>query len=298
MVPNSLVVGTVTHNDECQGFSTAPGRKRPVVTWAVIIGEEQEAMLGKQWGWEGPQVTASLLMLSNLDGVFLFACLFIWLCLLRHGMWDLVPWPRIEPGPSALEAWSLSHQTSREVPRWGLDEALSAWGTFYSRSFCFDQQRICVWSLQLCLTLCDTMDYSLPGSSVHGILQARILEWSAVSSIFPTQGSNPYLLGLLHWQMDSLPLAPSSRQAYDVLWSLLIFPGIMVQWAWRAWDRPLLVPSLPFPLILVSLAQTCYLSCLCWLHRMKIMSLHWLLSRNKSSPLPVICLWLNTLCLL
>jgi len=35
-------------------------------------------------------------------------------------------------------------------------------------------------SLQLCLTLCDLMDCSLPGSSVHGILQARILEWVAV----------------------------------------------------------------------------------------------------------------------
>ena len=33
----------------------------------------------------------------------------------------------------------------------------------------------------LCLTLCDPMDHSLPGSSVHGIFQARILEWVAVS---------------------------------------------------------------------------------------------------------------------
>ena len=33
---------------------------------------------------------------------------------------------------------------------------------------------------QLCLTPCSPMDYSLPGSSVHGILQARILEWVAV----------------------------------------------------------------------------------------------------------------------
>ena len=36
--------------------------------------------------------------------------------------------------------------------------------------------------LQLCPTLCDPMDCSLPGSSVHGILQARILEWVAVPS--------------------------------------------------------------------------------------------------------------------
>ena len=34
---------------------------------------------------------------------------------------------------------------------------------------------------QLCLTLCDPVDCNLPGSSVHGILQARILEWVAIS---------------------------------------------------------------------------------------------------------------------
>ena len=34
---------------------------------------------------------------------------------------------------------------------------------------------------QLCPTLCDAMDCSLPGSSVHGLLQARILEWVAIS---------------------------------------------------------------------------------------------------------------------
>ena len=33
---------------------------------------------------------------------------------------------------------------------------------------------------QLCLTPCDPMDYSPPGSFVHGILQARILEWAAM----------------------------------------------------------------------------------------------------------------------
>ena len=38
-----------------------------------------------------------------------------------------------------------------------------------------------VQSLQLCPTLCDFMDSSLPGSSVHGILQARILEWVAIA---------------------------------------------------------------------------------------------------------------------
>ena len=38
------------------------------------------------------------------------------------------------------------------------------------------------------LTLCDPVDCSLPGSSIHGILQARILEWVAIS---PSRGSSP-----------------------------------------------------------------------------------------------------------
>ena len=35
--------------------------------------------------------------------------------------------------------------------------------------------------IQLCLTLCDPMDCSQPGSSVHGIFQARVLEWGAIA---------------------------------------------------------------------------------------------------------------------
>ena len=55
-------------------------------------------------------------------------------------------------------------------------------------------------------------DCSLPGSSVRGISQARILEWvakglpgfSLLQGIVPTRGSN---LHLIHWQVDSLPLS-------------------------------------------------------------------------------------------
>ena len=55
-------------------------------------------------------------------------------------------------------------------------------------------QIVCMYakSLQLCPTLCDPMDHRLPGSSVHGILQARILEWIAMASskgaFWPTAG--------------------------------------------------------------------------------------------------------------
>ena len=60
---------------------------------------------------------------------------------------------------------------------------------------------MCAESLQSCLILGEPMHGSPPGFSVHGILQARTLELSChalLQGIFPTQGSNPRLLGLLH----------------------------------------------------------------------------------------------------
>ena len=49
---------------------------------------------------------------------------------------------------------------------------------------------------QLCLTLCDPMDCGLPDSSVHGIFQARILEWVAISHSrgLSRPGTDPALL--------------------------------------------------------------------------------------------------------
>ena len=57
------------------------------------------------------------------------------------------------------------------------------------------------------------MDCSLPGSSVHRILLARILERVTMPSsrTFPIQGLNQLLLGLLLWQSASLPLAPPGK---------------------------------------------------------------------------------------
>ena len=61
-----------------------------------------------------------------------------------------------------------------------------------------------------CPTLCSPIECNLPGSSIHGIFQARMQEWVAISHfqwIFLTQGSNPHLWHLLNWQADSLPLS-------------------------------------------------------------------------------------------
>ena len=68
---------------------------------------------------------------------------------------------------------------------------------------------------QSCPTLCDPMDYNLPGSSANRILQARKLEWIAIpfsKGIFTTQGSNPGLphcRQILHYL--SHQRAPKSR---------------------------------------------------------------------------------------
>ena len=59
---------------------------------------------------------------------------------------------------------------------------------------------VVIQSLSCVRLFCDPMDSSPPGSSVHGITQAKILEWVAISSSW---GLNPHLL---HWQADSLPL--------------------------------------------------------------------------------------------
>ena len=59
---------------------------------------------------------------------------------------------------------------------------------------------------QSCVTLCTAMDCNLSGSSIHGIFQARILEWIAMPS---SKGSfNPGIeLTFPSLQVDSLPLS-------------------------------------------------------------------------------------------
>ena len=134
------------------------------------------------------------------------------------------------------ECWSASdHQyhpfghysfiRDRHVSSWGHDiweDALvteRAYRSFlsplsFSLLYVDKGMPLCAKLLQSRPTLCNLMDCSLPGSSVQGILQARILESVAMPSsrgIFKTQGSNPCLLSVLHWHVSSLPLAPPEK---------------------------------------------------------------------------------------
>ena len=49
---------------------------------------------------------------------------------------------------------------------------------------------------QSCLTLSDSMDCSLPGSSIHGIFQARVLEWGAIAFSVLQSYDNPNNIAL------------------------------------------------------------------------------------------------------
>jgi len=70
------------------------------------------------------------------------------------------------------------------------------------------------------LTLSDPMDCSLPGSSIHGIFQARVLEWGAIA--FSEQNTKP--LQFMDWGMEDLILAHSkkrSRKIYNAIFPIL-----------------------------------------------------------------------------
>ena len=56
---------------------------------------------------------------------------------------------------------------------------------------------LCAKSLQSCLTLCSSMDFSSPGSSIHGILQARILKWTAMPSSRGSSWSTDWIRAFL-----------------------------------------------------------------------------------------------------
>ena len=85
--------------------------------------------------------------------------------------------------------------------------------------------RVCLVAL-LCLTLWDPMDCSTSGSSVHGILQARILEWVAIP--FSRGSSRPRIKSISPaLQADSLPSEPSGKP-----WNVLGTQQVVGYWWW------------------------------------------------------------------
>ena len=82
--------------------------------------------------------------------------------------------------------------------------------------------------------LCDPMDCSLPGSSVRGILQQRILEWVAMPS---SRGSSQTrdqtgISSLLDWHLCSLPLVPPGKPRIPMKWTLKKWMLWYVNYVW------------------------------------------------------------------
>ena len=95
---------------------------------------------------------------------------FVLSCFAAYGI--LVPWPGIEPGPLAMAAQPLNHCAAREIQ------------DLWEGGKKFDIE-----ASQSCLPLWDPIVSSLPGSFIHGIFLARILEWVAIS--FSRRSSQP-----------------------------------------------------------------------------------------------------------
>ena len=110
------------------------------------------------------------------------------------------------------------------------------------------------------------MDCSPPGSSVQGGSPGKdtgVGCHALLQGIFPTQGSNLRLLCLLHWQADSLPLAPPGKPRPSLRVCLSIM--VLIQSA-RATFYPTL-PKGPHPKCLLyeslSMPFPCHFPCLC-----------------------------------
>ena len=103
--------------------------------------------------------------------------------------------PQLVAGSSSLPAWNKCSAADCFASRG--EESIHAYLTAAAKS------------LQSCLTPCDPTDGSPPGSPIPGILQARILEWAAISfsslPFFPVPVLSPTLSGKCHFNSGTIP---------------------------------------------------------------------------------------------
>ena len=102
---------------------------------------------------------------------------------LSCGMWDLVPWPGIEPGPPALGARSLRHWTAREVWSSRFWHSVSGLGQGFSQ--CFEGLGVCC-----CAQLCPTLpSHGLKPMAPLSMEFSRQEHWDGLP--FPPPGDLP-----------------------------------------------------------------------------------------------------------
>ena len=120
-------------------------------------------------------------------------------------MWETWIWSLDWEDPLEKEMATHSSILAQRIPWTEEPGGLQSMGSQRVRHDWVTSLTLCAKSLQSCLTFCDPMDCSPPGSSVHGILQARILEWVAIP-FSPGDLSKPGIKpGSPALQADSLP---------------------------------------------------------------------------------------------
>ena len=146
----------------------------------------------------------------------------------------LVHQPEIKPTPPSVEAQSLNHWTTREIPRHQFE---TVWDGIITSSWSLCVAfTVCLWSIlheKWKISRCHLMDCSLPGSSVHGILQARILKWVAIpfskgSSLPRDQTQVPYTVGQILYLLSH----QGSPASYDFPINL---PRVQLIWSRHSW---------------------------------------------------------------
>ena len=142
-----------------------------------------------------------------------------------------------QQGATAQSPWGAVCPTWMVGWGWARWEAGVNWSTF---SVTLNIEAANIWVLgwsevllpQLCPTLWDPLDWSLPGSSVHGILQARILEWLAIS--FSGGSSQHRDRTLVSCIAGSLLTVWATREAGVIPWK---FTHFVTSWPWLSCGR-------------------------------------------------------------
>ena len=151
-----------------------------------------------------------------------FCCVTQWIshtCTYISSLWSLPP---SHPHPP-----TLGHHRAPNFAGLCISFPLASYSTHGS---VYMPMLHCAQSPQPCPTLCDPTDCSPPGSSVHGILQVRILDWATIPfllhGIFPAQGLHPNPLCLLHCRQILNHWAPweAQCQRYSFCLSPLLLP--------------------------------------------------------------------------
>ena len=144
-------------------------------------GNSMIAMLHSKWRLKTLLLMTHIAICMHACVLSHFSCVRLFVTLWTVPTRFLCPWD----SQARILEW-IAMPPPGDLPDPGIESAsltspVLAGGFFSTGKPPYGYVCMCTKSFQLCLTLCDPMDCNPPGSSVHGILQARVLEWGAIA---------------------------------------------------------------------------------------------------------------------